>query len=210
MVRCLRARVPAMTLPANTMHTSLLASSLAYSRLSYRFWLGGALDQVRECRCGVCHRVRAMHDHETVVVPVRVLDHAGYAQPVRGAHVAGVYVHGLDHVHVADVGSLGNKRDQLPTRKPRVKAALRRYGGDGPTRCHNEDVLHADTPSSTTKVGSSKRQPGPSPLAPRPGPSGGMTMTSSDDNAITRRVTRNAHLRLPSSGTPGGDVSTSG
>ena len=49
MVRCLWARVPAMTLPPNTTHTSHAASSVATSRLWYRLSLASVNGAAMGC-----------------------------------------------------------------------------------------------------------------------------------------------------------------
>ena len=56
MVRCLRARVPAMTMPPNAIDTSLASSSVAYNTLWYRL----SFASVKALAMGRCDPVSTM------------------------------------------------------------------------------------------------------------------------------------------------------
>ena len=93
--------------------------------------LGTALDQVAQTRGGVGHGVRAVADHEAVVLPVAGPDGRRHAGPVLGLDVGAVQVEELGALHLADAGDIGDIAQQLLAGQLRRKAALPHLGGDG-------------------------------------------------------------------------------
>lgn len=126
MVRCLRARVPAMTMPPNAdrhvarvvvgcVQHALVQVELRVGegarhgalRPGEHDGLGAVLDEIRQGCRGVCHGVGAVQHHEPVVVVVAFHYGAGDAQPVARAHVGRIDVHGLFHVECGEVATSG-------------------------------------------------------------------------------------------------------
>ena len=109
--------------------------------------LRAVLDEVREPRRRVRHRVGAVGEHEAVVRVVALAHDARHAQPIVGRHVRAVEVHRLHHVDLRDARELGHERHKiLPRQRGRQPVAF--IGRcDRAARCDNEN---ARKPTLTT------------------------------------------------------------
>ena len=92
--------------------------------------LGVVLNQVRQCRRRVGHRVRAVREDKTVV-SVIVLAHAGrHLQPVAAVDVRAVAVHELHGVDPAQLLELRHLGEQFLGRELRGEPVGRLFGCD--------------------------------------------------------------------------------
>ena len=108
--------------------------------------LGAVLDKVGERRGGIAHGVRAMQDHEAIVVGVALDDDIADTHPVAGTHIGAVDVHGLHDVEFAEPRDLGNALGELLTGQGGGEAVAVLGRCDGATRGDEKDALHAGIP----------------------------------------------------------------
>ncbi len=84
-----------------------------------------------------------MQDHKAIVRVVVLADYLGDAQPVGGAHIGAVDVHGLHDVEFAQALDLGHAAGELLAGESGGEAVAVLGGGDGTAGGDQEDVLHA-------------------------------------------------------------------
>ena len=115
--------------------------------------LGIILNQVRQRRRCVGHRVRAVREDEAVV-SVIVSAHAGrHPQPVAAVDVRAVAVHELHGVDPAQLLELRYLGKELTGGELRRETVGRLLGRDGAAGSDHEDVLHVSlSPSSSNRA----------------------------------------------------------
>ncbi len=105
--------------------------------------LGAVLNEVGERRRGVGHSVGAVQDHKAIVRVVVLADDLGDAQPVGGAHIGAVDVHGLHDVEFAQAFDLGHAAGELLAGESGGETVAVLGGGEGAAGGVQEEVLRA-------------------------------------------------------------------